>query len=54
MPNMPKNKTISLAITEDMKEAIDNIAEKEERSSSWVVRKAIEEYIENRKVYKEN
>lgn len=54
MPNIPKNKTISLAITEDMKEAIDKIAEKEERSSSWVVRKAIEEYIERKQNNKEN
>jgi len=54
MPNIPKNKTISLAITEDMKEAIDKIAEKEERSSSWIVRKAIEEYIERKQDNKEN
>ena len=54
MPNIPKNKTISLAITEDMKEAIDKIAEKEERSSSWIVRKAIEEYIERKQNNKEN
>lgn len=54
MPNIPKNKTISLAITEDMKEAIDKIAKKEERSSSWIVRKAIEEYIERKQNSKEN
>jgi predicted transcriptional regulator len=49
MLNMPKSVTISLAIPAELKEAIEKVAEKEERSLSWIVRKAIQEYLEKYK-----
>ena len=49
MSNMPKSVTISLAIPAELKEAIEKVAGKEERSLSWIVRKAIQEYLEKYK-----
>ena len=36
---------ICVIIPDDMKEKIDKVAENQERNLSWVVRKAIENYI---------
>lgn len=36
---------ICVIIPDDMKEKIDKIAAEQERNLSWVVRKAIEEYL---------
>lgn len=42
---------ITVIIPDEMKEAIDKKAELEDRNLSWVVRKAIQEYLdkENKK-----
>ena len=36
---------ISVIIPDDMKEQIDKVAAEQERNLSWVVRKALEDYI---------
>lgn len=40
-----ETRTISVIIPVEIKEALDDVAKKEERTLSWVVRKAIEEYL---------
>lgn len=43
---------ITVIIPDEMKQGLDDIAIKEERNLSWVVRKAIQEYLD--KQNKEN
>lgn len=44
---------ITVIIPDEMKTAIDKIAKEEDRNLSWVVRKAIQDYLD-RKNCKEN
>ena len=39
---------ITILIPEDDKEQLEAIAEEEERNLSWIVRKAIQQYLESR------
>lgn len=40
---------LNVMIPEEDKRALEKIAQEEERNLSWTVRKAIQEYLENRK-----
>lgn len=42
---MAKSITVSTTIPAEMKAKLDAIAEKEDRKISWVIRKAIEQYL---------
>jgi metal-responsive CopG/Arc/MetJ family transcriptional regulator len=44
-----KSKTISVIISAEMVAALEEKMKKEERNMSWIVRKAIQEYLENHK-----
>lgn len=46
-------KTIGVIIPDDMREKLEEICKEEDRNISWVVRKAIAEYIANREFYNE-
>ena len=37
---------ITIAISEEIKQQLAEIAEREERNLSWIVRKALQEYID--------
>ena len=40
-------KTVTtIRLTEDQREALDKIAQREDRSRSWVISRAIDEYLE--------
>ena len=54
MSEEKKSKTISVILPGEMISALEEIMKEEERNMSWIVRKAIQEYIDNRTVYKEN
>lgn len=41
-----ESKTISVIIPVDVKEKLDKKAKEEERTLSWIVRKAIQEYLD--------
>lgn len=41
----PKEPTVSFVATKELVEALNKRAEKEERSVSWLIRKAIEAYL---------
>lgn len=43
---------IGVIIPDEMKKALDQIAEEEERNISYVVRKAIQEYLNGRQAVK--
>ena len=43
---------IGVIIPDDMKEALDKIAAEEERNISYVVRKAIQEFLDGRQAVK--
>lgn len=45
---------ISLNLPEEMKEDLDWLAAEEERPMSWIIRKAIQEYLEKHIEYEEN
>lgn len=42
-----KTERISAVITKQHKEELEKIAQREERTISWIIAKAIEEYIKN-------
>jgi len=46
--------TINVVVPVELRLELEGIAQKEDRTLSWVVRKALQEFIEQRKVYKEN
>lgn len=50
MENKPKNKTISVIVSEEMRADLDRIAVQEERNLSWIVRKALQNYIDGQQV----
>lgn len=43
---MSKNITISTTVPAELKDELEKIAKADDRKISWVVRKAIEEYLE--------
>lgn len=46
-PKDPKKMTrITISIDPDEYEAVEKLAKKDERSASWVIRKAVREYLE--------
>ena len=45
-----KNKTISVILSDEMRAELDKIAAEEERNLSWVVRKALQQFIDGRQV----
>ena len=46
--------TINVVVPVELRLQLEEIAVKEERTLSWIVRKALQEFVESRKVYKEN
>ena len=46
--------TINVVVPVELRLQLEGIAAKEERTLSWIVRKALQEFVENKKVYKEN
>lgn len=40
------NKNISVVVTDEMREALDKAATEQERNISWIIRKAIEQYLD--------
>ena len=43
------SRVISLSIPDEMSEGLNKILKEDDRTLSWVVRKAIQEYLEKRK-----
>lgn len=48
MEKKSKNKTISVIVSDEMRAELEKIAAEEERNLSWVVRKALQQYIDGR------
>lgn len=48
MDTTKKTKTISVILPMEMIEELEKIMKEEERNMSWIVRKAIQEYIDKR------
>ena len=46
--------TINVVVPVELRLELEGIALKEDRTLSYIVRKALQEFIDNRKVYKEN
>lgn len=44
-----KTMTVSAQVSPEDKQALIKIAEKEDRTLSWIVREAIRQYLENQK-----
>lgn len=49
---MKETKTISVILDKEFYEELKELAKKEERNFSWIVRKALKEYVDSRKAYK--
>lgn len=46
--------TINVVVPVELRLELEKIAQEGDRTLSWVVRKALQEFVEQRKVYKEN
>ncbi|HUL00267.1 MAG TPA: ribbon-helix-helix protein, CopG family [Nitrospirota bacterium] len=49
---MKKEIIITARVTPEIKEAIQSLADKDERTVAWIVRKLLEEALESRKLLK--